>query len=66
MSDNSIVLRVAAAYVVGVGAFWLLFLLNRTHHWLNSRLFLALAIGLGVAMCLGALSLAAARRRPSP
>jgi hypothetical protein len=66
MSDNAIVFRVTVTYALVVGGFWLLFLLNKTHHWLSLRHFLALSMGIGVTMCVGAVLAAVISRRSSP
>jgi hypothetical protein len=63
MSDNALVFRISLTYALSIGAFWVLFLLNKTHHWLSPRHFLALAIGIGLAMCLGAVTVAMIKRR---
>jgi hypothetical protein len=65
MDDTRVVFRVLAAYVLATGAFWVLFLLNRTYHWLSMRHFVALSIAMGAAMCLAAASVALIKRRTS-
>ena len=65
MNDNRVLIRIIASYVLALGAFWLAFLLNRSYHWLSVRHFLAITIGIGSAMCLGALAAAVMTRRTS-
>jgi L-cystine uptake protein TcyP (sodium:dicarboxylate symporter family) len=63
MSDSVLIFRIAVTYALAIVVFWVLSFLNKTHHWLSPRLFLALSIGIGVAMCLGAVTAAAIKHR---
>jgi hypothetical protein len=63
MNENGLVFRVTVSFALAICSFWVLFLLNKSHHWLSPRHFLALAIGIGMVMCLGAVAAAVIRRR---
>lgn len=57
------VLRVMSGYVVAVALFWLVFLLNSTHHGVSRRALVTTALGMGLLMCLGGVLMALLSRR---
>jgi hypothetical protein len=60
------VLRVMSGYVVAVALFWLLFLLNSTHHWVSRRALVTTALGVGLLMCFSGVAMAVLGRRRQP
>lgn len=63
MNENTALLRVIASYALAVCAFWLLFWLNSSRHWLSSPHFIATALCVGLAMCIGSVLVAVLRNR---
>ncbi|MGA3156415.1 MAG: hypothetical protein ABSE43_02465 [Steroidobacteraceae bacterium] len=63
MNENTAVLRVIASYALAVCAFWMLFWLNSTRHWISSRHFIAAALCIGLAMCIGSVLVPMLRSR---